>query len=142
MKFKILCIGKIKKGWILSGIEDYGKRFPLEIIELKDSNKEKESLDLLKKIRDNAFVVVLSEEGTKFNSNSFAKLIKEKANSVGTIFFIIGGPDGLSDCVKKKANLLLSLSQMTFTHEMARLFLVEQIYRAISINKGMKYHRD
>jgi len=80
----------------------------------------------------------MDELGKQFSSNGFANHIKKIDQKM---IFVIGGPDGTTDELKKRANTLMALSKMTFTHEMARLFLTEQIYRAISINKGGKYHR-
>jgi len=86
------------------------------------------------------YVIVLDENGTTMDSLRLADQIKQKEIEQN-IIFIIGGTYGLSDEVKKKASLRLSFSHMTFTHEMIRLFLVEQIYRAMTINKGMPYHK-
>jgi 23S rRNA (pseudouridine1915-N3)-methyltransferase len=83
----------------------------------------------------------LSEEGKQYTSMEFSKLLKATSQDKQSILFLIGGPEGISDSLKKKADMVLSLSKMTFTHEMARLFLIEQIYRADAISKNKTYHR-
>jgi 23S rRNA (pseudouridine1915-N3)-methyltransferase len=138
---RIICVGKIKERSIDLLINEYAKRVDrLTFIELKDSDPIREGekiIETLSKIKDK-HVFVLSEEGKEFSSVEFAQKIKKIEKE---IVFVIGGPLGLSEEVKKKADVLFSLSKMTFTHEMARLFLVEQVYRAVSINEGKKYHK-
>jgi len=123
---------KIKDPWTREGVNEYAKRVPrLDITEKKE----------LLCIADKGFIIALSEEGEQFSSIGFARLIKKIALENKEIVFVIGGPDGLPNQIKAKADLIVSLSKMTFTHEMALLFLVEQIYRAMSIIKNKKYHR-
>jgi 23S rRNA (pseudouridine1915-N3)-methyltransferase len=149
MKIKLICIGKVKDKNLLELTANYSKKISfdakLDIIELKDSTVEDEGkkiLEIIDRIKDNFFVLVLSEEGKTLNSIEFSDIMKKIDLTVKTFVFVIGGPYGLSSEVKNKANILLSLSKMTFTHEMCRLFLVEQIYRSISIIKNKKYHKD
>ncbi|MFH1836283.1 MAG: 23S rRNA (pseudouridine(1915)-N(3))-methyltransferase RlmH [Methanobacteriota archaeon] len=141
MKVNLICVGKVKEGFIRGGISHYLTRLKnsrLKIVEVADSNPEKEGYEILKKIRGEDFVVALSEDGKPCSSRDFAALL----NDVGKKFvFVIGGPDGLSKEVLSRANITLSLSKMTFTHEMARLLLLEQIYRAVQIIEGRPYHR-
>ncbi len=144
MIFKILCIGKLKDKNYQQRIEDYFKKIAFDakisIQEIKDSNKEKEGQAICQALdKEKGFVIAMSEEGKSYSSRKFAQLINGAQQKV---IFIIGGPYGISDVVKKRANATVSLSQMTFTHEMARLFLSEQIFRAVSIIKGRKYHND
>jgi 23S rRNA (pseudouridine1915-N3)-methyltransferase len=138
-KLRIICIGKIKERYISEGINEYLKRLTsfakVEIIEIKDEGINKESEKLLGYLGDNTFV--LDDMGKELSSPEFAQLIKKHE---GTITFIIGGHDGIDELVKLKSNKI-SLSRMTYTHEMARLFLIEQIYRAYMINTNRKYHR-
>jgi 23S rRNA (pseudouridine1915-N3)-methyltransferase len=148
MKLKLLCIGKIKDSSLHSLIQDYSGRVSydakLEILEIKDSTVSEEGkkvIENLDKIKDNKYVFVLSEEGKELTSLEFSERIKRIVSDNKQIVFIIGGPFGLSEEVKKKADLILSVSKMTFTHEMVRLFLLEQIYRAISIIKNKNYHK-
>ncbi len=142
MLIKIIVVGKIKDRGLQSKITEFTKwvsRYAkLEIVELRDSNIEQEGEAILKCLgKDKTFVFTLSEEGKEFTSNEFS----QKLTGIDKkMTFIIGGPFGLSQAVKQRADCLFSLSQMTFTHEMARLFLLEQIYRAIDIAKGGKYH--
>ena len=144
MKIEIICIGKIKEDYMKSAIDTYIQRLrpycKLEIIEVKDSDKEKESKRIMEAIekRANSYIIALSEDGEQFSSVTFSNKFK---NLEQDIVFIIGGAEGFSEEVKKKSNEVLSLSGMTFLHDMARLFLVEQIYRAHKILKGEPYHK-
>lgn len=142
MLIKIIAVGKIKDRGLQTKITEFTKwisRYAkLEIVELRDSNVEKEGAAILKSLgKDKAFVFCLSEEGKEFTSNKFSQKL---AGIDQKLVFIIGGPFGLDPEVKQRADCLFSLSQMTFTHEMARLFLLEQVYRAIDIARGGKYH--
>jgi 23S rRNA (pseudouridine1915-N3)-methyltransferase len=142
MKIKIISIGKIKDTSLQNLISDYSKRINIEFIEIKDSTSEKETIklnEILEKIKKK-YVFVLSEEGSQLSSIGFSNKLKE-VSLEKEIVFVIGGPFGLSHDLKKQADFLLSLSKMTFTHEMAKLYLVEQIYRADSIIQGKKYHK-
>ena len=132
-RLSINAIGKIKKNWIRDGINQYKKRMPdLIINELKSFNIN--SLRL-----KNNIIISLSEEGKQFNSIELTSLLLNFKNK--KIIFLIGDADGISSDVKKKSDLLLSLSPLTFPHELARLILLEQIYRAISISNNSPYHR-
>jgi len=144
MEIKILTVGKIKDRAYLEKIEDYASRIKhdakLEIVEIKDAGMEREGekiIDHLKNAR--ARIVALDERGKAVTSVGFAQKL---AAAGGPVVFVIGGPGGLSEAVKTAAHERLSLSAMTFTHEMARLLLLEQIYRAISIIKNRKYHKE
>ena len=142
MLIKIIVVGKIKERGLQTKINEFAKwisRYAkLEIVELRDSNVGKEGVAIMKALgKDKAFVFALSEEGKEFTSVKFSKKL---ASIDQKLIFIIGGPFGLAPEVKQRADCLFSLSQMTLTHEMARLFLLEQIYRAIDIARGGKYH--
>ena len=138
---RIIRIGKNKHN---PEIEYYlGKIKFLEVIHIKDdknTNKELIKVNEGKKLLDKiiGYTVALTEEGNQIDSVSFAKLIEKESD----ISFIIGGAFGLSDEVKKSANFLLSLSKMTFPHELAYLMLVEQLYRAERILEGHPYHKE
>ncbi|MCL2689960.1 MAG: 23S rRNA (pseudouridine(1915)-N(3))-methyltransferase RlmH [Chitinispirillia bacterium] len=143
MNIKIAAAGKIKDKPLLEKIRDYEERIShdarLEIIEIKDCGAQAEGekfIDLA--ARDGSAFVALSEDGDQYTSTEFSALLEKLGPR---ILFVIGGPDGISPKVKSHARVLLSLSKMTFTHEMARMFLLEQIYRAISIKCNRKYHR-
>ncbi|MFH2021622.1 MAG: 23S rRNA (pseudouridine(1915)-N(3))-methyltransferase RlmH [archaeon] len=143
MKIKIICVGKPKEKAITMLENELLKRTKIEISETKDSNINKEGekiIELLDKT-ENKFIFILSEEGKQFSSVELSQKLQKISLEGKQILFIIGGPYGLSDAVKKKADIVLSLSKMTFTHEMARLFLIEQIYRAVSIIENKKYHK-
>ena len=132
-RLTIYAIGKIKKLWITDGINQYKKRMPELIInELKTFN--------LNNLRsNNNIIIVLSEEGKQFSSVELSSLLLNFKNK--KINFLIGDTDGISADIKKNSDLLLSLSPLTFPHELARLILVEQIYRSISIANKSPYHR-
>ena len=131
-RLSINAIGKIKKNWIREGINQYKKRMPdLIINESKSFN--------IDNIRVNNIIICLTEEGQSFNSIELTSLLLNFKNK--KINFLIGDADGIPSNIKDKSNLLLSLSPLTFPHELARLILIEQIYRAISISNNSPYHR-
>ena len=131
-RLSINAIGKIKKNWIREGINQYKKRMPdLTINETKIFN--------IDNIRVNNIIICLTEEGQPFNSIELTSLLLNFKNK--KINFLIGDADGIPSDIKDKSNLLLSLSPLTFPHELARLILIEQIYRAISISNNSPYHR-
>jgi len=131
-RLSINAIGKIKKNWIREGINQYKKRMPdLIINESKSFN--------IDNFRTNHIIICLTEEGKSFNSIELTSLLLNFKNK--KINFLIGDADGIPSDIKKKSNLLISLSPLTFPHELARLILIEQIYRAISISNNSPYHR-
>lgn len=157
MKITLLSIGKTEESYIKQGIEKYLKRLKhytrLELLELpelkntkaltQEQQKAKEAELILKKIGNNDFVVLLDEKGAEFSSSQFAAYLDKKAiASVSSMIFIIGGPYGFDNIVYGRANDKLSLSRMTFSHQMVRLFFVEQLYRAYTIIKGEPYHHE
>lgn len=139
-KIKLLAIGKVKKGWIREGIEVYQKRLPeLTLAELKDTNPDKEGEQILSRVNGRDRLIALSEEGKCYSSVQFAGMISQAES--GSLVFAIGSAEGLSQSVKRSAEHLLSLSPMTFPHELARLLLLEQLYRAKTILQGSSYHK-
>ena len=143
MAITLLCVGKIKEPWIKQGIYEYEKRLRRYTVkEIKDSTLEKESVLFLKEMDKmrNTFFVCLDEHGEHFTSVQFAEFVKKK-NDYENICFLIGSADGLHSSILSKVQKKIALSRMTFTHEMARLFFTEQLYRAFSINEGKTYHR-
>lgn len=157
MKFNLICIGKTDDREITNLISNYLPRIPkhwnFEIIEIPDvKNAKNLSPDLLKKEEtklflnqiDNAdLVTLLDEKGKEFTSRQFSEKIDFWLNtSVKKVNFLIGGAYGFSDEMYQRANEKISLSKMTFTHQMIRLFFVEQIYRASTILQGKPYHND
>jgi len=145
-RLSVIAVGKVKRRELAALCEDFAGRLrrqgSFEIVELKDAGVESEGrriLDLLAK-RPDARVFALAEEGRERSS---ATLAEELQSLMGRpAVFIVGGAYGLSDAVKARADELFSLSAMTFTHEIARMLLCEQLYRAVSINAGAKYHHE
>ena len=132
-RLSIFAIGKIKRNWIRDGINQYKKRMPdLIIHELKSFN-----INNLKFKND--IIISLSEEGKQLNSIELTSLLLNFKNN--KVKFLIGDADGLNPDLKKQSDLLLSLSPLTFPHELARLILLEQIYRAFTISCNSPYHR-
>ncbi len=159
LNVKIICIGSIKEKYFKDAILEYQKRLTdfckfsiLELPEYKISNNPnnadiskaltEEGKRVLSKIKDKDEVVSLCIEGKELSSVGLSKYINDAAlTGHSTVDFIIGGSFGLSDEVKNRSNLKLSMSRMTFTHQMSRVILCEQIYRAFNILNGGKYHK-
>ncbi|WP_310557818.1 23S rRNA (pseudouridine(1915)-N(3))-methyltransferase RlmH [Flavobacterium sp.] len=155
MNIKLIAIGKTDKKNLQSLIDEYQKRlsfyikFDLEIIpdsknvkNLSESQqKEKEGDMILAKITPTDQLILLDENGKTFSSVSFSEELQKKMNSgVKTLVFVIGGPYGFSETVYAKAHGKISLSLMTFSHQMVRLFFIEQLYRGFTILKNEPYH--
>lgn len=155
MNIKLIAIGKTDNKNLQSLMDEYQKRlsfyikFDLEIIpdiknvkNLSESQqKEKEGELILAKITPTDQLILLDENGKTFSSLAFSEELQKKMNSgVKTLVFVIGGPYGFSDVVYAKAQGKISLSQMTFSHQMARLFFIEQLYRGFTILKNEPYH--
>jgi 23S rRNA (pseudouridine1915-N3)-methyltransferase len=139
-RIRILAVGKVRKGWVQEGIALYRRRLPgLEIAELKDSTMVKEAEAISAALRPEERLVVLTEEGRTLDSLAFAEQLRGSGSE--RIAFVIGGADGLEPSLKAQAHWRLSLSPLTFPHELARLLLLEQLYRARSIQQGGPYHR-
>ena len=139
--YKIIAIGKIKKKWIQEGIEMYLKRLPgLEVIEIKDSTQIKEEHTIKEIISKNETLVTLNENGQSFTSKQLATKLLNSHNQ--NITFVIGGASGLPTSLNNSASWQLSLSPLTFPHEIARLLLIEQLYRAKTITQGGPYHKE
>ena len=156
MHIKILAIGKIREKYLQEAQKEYEKRLSrfctLEIIELQAEEILDESLSekykklegerILKHIKDNSFIITLEIKGKSFSSEALAQEIKSiSAQGHNEILFIIGGANGLDIEVSKRADLKLSFSKMTFTHQLMRIILLEQIYRCFKINANESYHR-
>jgi len=155
MNIKLIAIGKTDNKFLQSLIDDYTKRlsfyikFDLDIIpdiknvkNLSESQqKEKEGELILSKIAPTDNLILLDENGKSFTSVGFSTELQKKMNAgIKTLVFVIGGPYGFSDTVYAKANGKISLSQMTFSHQMVRLFFIEQVYRGFTILKNEPYH--
>jgi len=157
MKIKLLAIGKTDDKNLQILIQNYEKRlkhyikFELEIIpDLKNvkslsesEQKEKEGVLILKRINSTDQLILLDEKGAMNTSKEFSKFMQKKMNSgIKQMVMVIGGPYGFSEAVYKKSQGKISLSKMTFSHQMIRLFIVEQIYRAFTILKNEPYHHE
>lgn len=155
MNIKLLAIGKTDNKNLQTLIDDYSKRlsfyikFELEIIpDLKNvknlsesQQKEKEGELILAKLAPTDQLILLDENGSSFSSIGFSDYLQKKMNSgIKTLVFVIGGPYGFSEEVYKKSQGKISLSAMTFSHQMVRLFVIEQIYRGFTILKNEPYH--
>ena len=159
MKIKIVTVGKLKEKYLKDGIAEYSKRISrfaaVEMIELADEKTPDRASDLenekilnlegnriLSKIGDREFVVVLAIEGKNLSSEEFSKQLEQASiNGYSTLTFVIGGSLGLSSQVKNRANLSLSFGRLTLPHQLMRLVLTEQIYRAFTIQQGSPYHK-
>ncbi|TVS02107.1 MAG: 23S rRNA (pseudouridine(1915)-N(3))-methyltransferase RlmH [Cyanobium sp. PLM2.Bin73] len=139
-RIRILAVGKVRKGWIREGVELYCKRLPgLSVVEIRDSSPAREAAAIAAELRADERLVALAEEGGELGSLAFA----DRLGQVGSarLAFAIGGADGLAAELKARASWRLSLSPMTFPHELARLLLLEQLFRAQAILQGSPYHR-
>ena len=159
MKIKIVTVGKLKEKYLKDGIAEYTKRISrfakLEMIELADEKTpdkaselenqkilETEGARILSKVGERDFVVVLAIEGKTFSSEDFSKQLEQASiKGYSTLTFIIGGSLGLAPIVKNRANLSVSFGRLTLPHQLMRLVLVEQIYRAFTIQQGFPYHK-
>jgi len=153
MPIRILCPGKTKEAWIKAGIAEYQKRltanWSTRIVELGDVSlktagtpekvKAKEAEIILKAITEGEYVIALDEQGKSLDSLVFAAFLQQSLEN-GKIAFIIGGVYGLDGSVLKRADRCVSFSAFTFTHQLIRLVLMEQIYRAFTIGSGKAYH--
>ena len=157
MKVKLIVIGKTKSKFLLDGENEYVKRLKhyckfseLIITDIKNAGKlskkelkEKEGNLILGSIKNSDYVILLDDKGLELWSTDFAEFLNKKmVSSVNELVFVVGGAFGFSESVYKRANTKLSLSKMTFSHQMVRLIFKEQLYRAFTILKGEKYHHE
>ncbi|NQD69857.1 23S rRNA (pseudouridine(1915)-N(3))-methyltransferase RlmH [Sphingobacterium shayense] len=157
MRITLICIGKTDENFVITGIENYLKRlkhyinFNISIIpDIKnaknlnqDQQKGREGELILKQLGSTDFLVLLDERGKEFHSIGFSRYLEHKmVSSVNNLVFVIGGPYGFSSEVYRRADQQISLSKMTFSHQMIRLFFVEQVYRAFTIMRGEPYHHE
>lgn len=155
MEILLLTVGKTRNKIIIDGIDDYLKRLrryvAFSIVEIPDVKSTKSTAESLQKLREGEeilsridssdIVVLLDERGREYTSMEFATYIEKlMASGRKRLIFVVGGPYGFSEQVYKRANNMLSLSKMTFNHEMVRLFFVEQLYRAQTILRNEPYH--
>lgn len=158
MKISLVCVGKIKEKYLTAGIEEFTKRLTpfcrLETLAINEERMpenpspaekqqvlERETQRLLAIIPDSAYVILLDVVGRQLSSPELAAKMDALALAGHShLTFVIGGPFGYTDALRQRADFALSFSKMTFTHQMIRLLLVEQIYRAFKISRGEKYH--
>ncbi len=156
---KLICVGKMRERFYIDAFSEYSKRLgaycKFECIELSetrlsdspsqkeiDAALEKEAAEILKNVAQDAYFIAMCVEGSQMSSEALAELTARQALSGRSkLCFVIGGSFGLSPSVKKRADLRLSMSKMTFPHHLARVMLAEQIYRAFKINEGSRYHK-
>ena len=158
MKIRIVAVGKLKEKYLREGVAEYEKRLaPFASVELRETREEymaenpseaqrqqtlaKEGERLLRLVPEKSFLIVLDVKGKLLSSDALAKELASRAlQGQSDLTFLIGGTFGLSPAVRDRADLRISFSPMTFTHQMVRLLLYEQIYRTFKINRGEKYH--
>lgn len=159
LSVKLICVGRMRERFYIDAFAEYEKRLRtlcrFELAEITEQRLpdnpsqadikaalDKEAAEILKAIPPDAYVTALCVEGRQMPSEGMAGLISERGNSgKPKLCFIIGGSFGLADRVKQRADMKLSMSQMTFPHHLARVMLVEQLYRGFKINEGSKYHK-
>lgn len=159
LNMRIVCVGKLREQFYIDAFNEYSKRLSayckFECVELNEtklgsspSDKEiaaaldKEAVDIERALGKDAYVIAMCVEGKQLKSEDFAQKINSLAVSgMGRICFVIGGSFGISQRIKQRADMRLSMSEMTFPHHLARVMLAEQIYRAFKIIKGSKYHK-
>lgn len=156
MKTILIQVGKTTNKHFIAGINDYVERInhymPFEVVtipELKNTKnlteeqqKQAEGELILKQLQSSDTVVLLDEHGSEYRSIEFARWLEQKRNTARRLLFVIGGPYGFSKDVYARANEQVSLSKMTFSHQMIRLMAIEQIYRAMTILRGEPYHHE
>ena len=157
MNIKLIVIGKTKSKFLIDGENEYQKRLrhyckfsELILSDIKNAGKiskkelkEKEGNLILQSIKSNDYVILLDDKGLELSSTGFAEFLNKKTvSSTNELVYVIGGAFGFSESVYKRANTKLSLSKMTFSHQMVRMIFKEQLYRAFTIIKGEKYHHE
>jgi 23S rRNA (pseudouridine1915-N3)-methyltransferase len=156
MKTILILVGKTINKHFVAGIEDYADRIshymPFEIVTIpelrntknlsEDQQKTSEGELILRQIQPSDTVVLLDEHGKEFRSIEYSRWLQQRQQTARRLVFVIGGPYGFSDAVYSRANEKISLSKMTFSHQMVRLIFTEQLYRACTIIKGEPYHHE
>ena len=140
LRVSVICQGRLKESYYIAACQEYLKRLSAfckaEVTELAEDG------DVAARIPKGVYVIALCVEGEKLSSPALAARLRELANrGVSRVCFLIGGSEGLPEDVKKAADFRLSMSDMTFPHHLARVMVLEQLYRAFSINAGTKYHK-
>lgn len=147
LRIQLICTGRLKESFYADACAEYDKRLRRycapEIVELPETgDTARDGEAVMKRIPADAFVIAMCVEGKAFSSQELAGLLRDCANTgKSRVCFLIGGSDGLSEAVKKRADVRMSMSRMTFPHHLARVMVLEQIYRAFTIIEGGKYHK-
>ena len=155
MEIKLIVVGKTKSSELVRLINEYVKRinfykkFKIIVVNSlkskKNSEKEIKKIEgenVLKSVKKNELIFLLDENGKSFNSRKFADFLSNKFKTNKSIVFVVGGANGFSNEIKQKSNEIISLSEMTFSHQIIRLFFTEQVYRALTILNNHPYHND
>ena len=155
MEIKLIVVGKTKSSELVRLINEYVKRinfykkFKIIVVNSlkskKNSEKEIKKIEgenILKSLKKNELIFLLDENGKSFNSRKFADFLSNKFKTNKSIVFVVGGAHGFSNEIKQKSNEIISLSEMTFSHQIIRLFFTEQLYRALTIINNHPYHND
>lgn len=155
MEIKLIVVGKTKSSELVRLINEYVKRinfykkFKIIVVNSlkskKNSEKEIKKIEgenVLKSVKKNELIFLLDENGKSFNSRKFADFLSNKFKTNKSIVFVVGGAYGFSNEIKQKSNEIISLSEMTFSHQIIRLFFTEQVYRALTILNNHPYHND
>lgn len=152
---KIVCVGSIKERFYKQACEEYKKRLSrwtkIDEVEIKEEDEnrykninsllEKEATKILQHIKNNQYVIVFDVKGIQVSSEEFAEIIKSNIIGGKDMVFVVGGSSGIGNTVKTKADKLISFSKLTFPHQLFRVLLYEQIYRAFTIIENVKYHK-
>ena len=159
LSINLICVGRMREPHYIAAFNEYDKRLKpfckFELTELSEvklpqnpsqaeieAGLQKEAASIESHIPSGAFVIAMCIEGKQLGSNAFSELLQKCANDgKSKICFVVGSSFGLETCIKTRADLCLSMSEMTFPHHLARVMLAEQIYRGIMINEGSKYHK-
>jgi 23S rRNA (pseudouridine1915-N3)-methyltransferase len=155
MEIKLIVVGKTKSSELVRLINEYAKRinfyikFKIIVVNSlkskKNSEKEIKKIEgenVLKSVKKNELIFLLDESGKSFNSRKFADFLSNKFKTNKSIVFVVGGAHGFSNEIKQRSNEIISLSEMTFSHQIIRLFFTEQVYRALTILNNHPYHND
>ena len=155
MEIKLIVVGKTKSSELVRLLNEYVKRinfykkFKIIVVNSlkskKNSEKEIKKIEgenVLKIVKKNELIFLLDENGKSFNSRKFADFLSNKFKTNKSIVFVVGGANGFSNEIKQKSNEIISLSEMTFSHQIIRLFFTEQVYRALTILNNHPYHND
>lgn len=152
MKLRVICVGKTRQDWTRSAVDEYAARIkrylPFELVEVREEKgaesepaRQAECLRIEKQIPKGSRLIILDERGTEMNSEEFAGMIgRYRDGGIAELAFAVGGAYGFTQDFLKRADKKVSLSRMTFTHQMVRIFLLEQIYRGFTILNGEPYH--